>query len=40
MTVKTVGLDLAKGFFEVHGISESGRMIFTRPSNTQDYWYF
>ena len=28
MTVKTVGLDLAKDVFQVHGISENGRVIF------------
>jgi len=28
MTVKTVGLDLAKDVFQVHGISESGCVIF------------
>jgi transposase len=31
MTVKTVGLDLAKDVFQVHGISENGRVIFNRP---------
>jgi len=30
MTVKTVGLDLAKDVFQVHGISENGRVIFNR----------
>lgn len=30
MTVKTVGLGLAKYVFQVHGISESGRVIFNR----------
>ncbi|MGL4238258.1 IS110 family transposase, partial [Tabrizicola sp.] len=30
MTVKTVGLDLAKDVFQVHGISESGRVIFNK----------
>lgn len=28
MTVKTIGLDLAKDVFQVHGISENGRVIF------------
>ena len=27
MTVKTVGLDLAKVVFQVHGISENGRVL-------------
>jgi len=30
MTVRTVGLDLAKNVFQVHGISETGRKIFNR----------
>lgn len=28
MTVKTIGLDLAKGVFQVYGISENRRVIF------------
>lgn len=31
MTVKTVGLDLAKDVFQVHGISENGRVVFNKP---------
>ena len=31
MTVKTIGLDLAKDIFQVHGISENGRIIFNKP---------
>ena len=30
MTVKTIGLDLAKDVFQVHGISENGRVIFSK----------
>ena len=30
LTVKTIGLDLAKDVFQVHGISETGRTIFNR----------
>ena len=30
MTVKTVGLGLAKDVFQVHGISENGRVIFNK----------
>mgnify|MGYP000111939610 CR=1 FL=1 len=30
MTVKTGGLDLAKDVFQVHGISENGRVIFNK----------
>ncbi len=30
MTVNTVGLDLAKDVFQVHGISETGRKIFNK----------
>ncbi|MEJ8476972.1 hypothetical protein [Roseibium algae] len=30
MTVKTVGLNLAKDVFHVHGISETGREIFNK----------
>jgi transposase len=30
MTVKTVGLNLAKDVFQVHGISENGRVIFNK----------
>ncbi len=30
MTVKTIGLDLAKSVFQVHGISETGHKIFNR----------
>jgi transposase len=30
MTVRTVGLDLAKDVFQVHGISENGRVIFNK----------
>ncbi|MFK7881841.1 hypothetical protein [Roseobacter sp.] len=30
MTVKTVGLDLAKDVFQVHGILENGRVIFNK----------
>jgi len=30
MTVKAVGLDLAKDVFQVHGISENGRVIFNK----------
>ena len=32
MTVKTVSLDLAKDVFQVHGISEIGRVIFNKPT--------
>lgn len=34
MTVKTVGLDLAKDVFQVHGISESGRVIFNQSRSS------
>lgn len=30
MTVKTIGLDLAKDVFQVHGISETGRKVFNK----------
>ena len=30
MTVKTIGLDLAKDVFQVHGISKNGRVIFNK----------
>ena len=30
MTVKIVGLDLAKDVFQVHGISETGRKVFNK----------
>lgn len=30
MTVKTVGLDLAKDVFQVHGISGTGRKVFNK----------
>lgn len=30
MTVRTIGLDLAKEVFQVHGISENGRVIFNK----------
>jgi len=30
MTVKTIGLDLTKDVFQVHGISENGRVIFNK----------
>ena len=30
MTVKTLGLDLAKDVFQVHGVSETGRVIFNK----------
>ncbi len=30
MTVKTIGLDLAKEVFQVHGISENGRVSFNK----------
>jgi transposase len=30
MTVKTVGLDLAKDVFQTHGISATGRRIFNK----------
>jgi transposase len=30
MTVKTIGLDLAKDVFQVHGISDNGRVIFNK----------
>jgi transposase len=30
MTVKTIGLDLAKDVFQAHGISENGRVIFSK----------
>ncbi|MBL3587840.1 IS110 family transposase, partial [Rhodovulum sulfidophilum] len=30
MTVNTVGLDLAKDVFQVHGISANGRVIFNK----------
>lgn len=38
MTVKTVGLDLAKDVFQVHGISENGRLSSTRRSNARSCW--
>ncbi|MCG7521886.1 hypothetical protein [Ruegeria sp. Ofav3-42] len=30
MTIRTVGLDLAKDVFQVHGISATGRKIFNK----------
>ena len=30
MTIKTIGLDLAKDVFQVHGISQNGNMIFNK----------
>jgi transposase len=30
MGVKTVGLELAKHVFQVHGVSETGRRIFNK----------
>ena len=40
MSVKTVGLDLAKDVFQVHGISENGRVIFNKAiKRSQDPRY-
>ncbi|MEM6482593.1 MAG: hypothetical protein AAF922_03720 [Pseudomonadota bacterium] len=33
MTIKTVGLELAKDVFQVHGLSENGRVIFNKAIN-------
>jgi len=35
MTVKTVSLDLAKDIFQVHGISESGRVGSVRAKSLE-----
>ena len=32
MAIVTVGIDLAKNFFAVHGVDESGKTILIRPS--------
>lgn len=31
MQVATIGLDLAKNIFQVHGIKEDGEVVFNRP---------
>lgn len=31
MQVTTVGLDLAKNIFQVHGVTETGEVAFNRP---------
>ena len=31
MQVTTVGLDLAKNIFHVHGVTETGEVAFNRP---------
>lgn len=31
MQVTTIGLDLAKNIFQVHGVSESGEIAFNKP---------
>ncbi|WP_319547155.1 hypothetical protein [Ruegeria conchae] len=33
MILQTVGRDLAKGVFQVHGISENGQVIFNKAIN-------
>lgn len=31
MQVTTVGIDLAKNIFHVHGVDHTGRIVFSRP---------
>ncbi len=40
MQVATIGLDLAKDVFQVHGISESGEVAFNRTIKRKDLLKF
>lgn len=31
MTITTIGLDLAKNIFQVHGVSDEGDIAFNKP---------
>ena len=31
MQVATVGIDLAKNIFHVHGVDQAGRIVFSKP---------
>ena len=41
MQVTTIGLDLAKNIFQVHGVSEDGTILFNRSiRRAQLLWFF
>ena len=40
MQVTTVGLDLAKDVFHVHGITDVGQVVFNRPLRRAQVLYF
>ena len=31
MSITTIGIDLAKNIFQVHGVTEDGRVAFNKP---------
>lgn len=31
MNVKTIGIDLAKAIFQIHGVNEHGKCLFNKP---------
>jgi transposase len=38
MTDKTVGLDLAKDVFQVHGVSETGHKVFNKKIKRETFY--
>ena len=37
MTIMTIGIDLAKNIFAVHGVKESGRAELVKPKVSRDH---
>jgi transposase len=37
-TITTIGLDIAKSVFQVHGIDAQGKVIIARSSSAAMYW--
>ncbi len=36
MSIVTVGIDLAKNVFAIHGVNETGKAILAKPKVTRD----
>ena len=40
MKITTVGIDLAKNVFQVHGIDERGKAVLRKQLRRAQVWYF
>jgi hypothetical protein len=38
MSIVTVGIDLAKNVFAIHGVNETGKAILVKPKVTRERW--